>query len=177
MNAEIAERLTSGSTPMPSGFDTAAVTAISAALTSMLADLFTLYVKTKNFHWHVSGPHFRDYHLLLDEQADQILATTDAMAERVRKIGGETLRSIGQIARLQRIADSDEQGVSAQRMLSELSRDNSQLAVRLRVVHTLCDDFGDVASASLIENWIDEAEHRIWFLYEATRPEPGTYSD
>ena len=177
MNAEIAERLTSGSTPMPSGFDTAAVTAISAALTSMLADLFTLYVKTKNFHWHVSGPHFRDYHLLLDEQADQILATTDAMAERVRKIGGETLRSIGQIARLQRIADSDEQGVSAQRMLSELSRDNSQLAVRLRVVHTLCDDFGDVASASLIENWIDEAEHRVWFLYEATRPEPGTYSD
>jgi starvation-inducible DNA-binding protein len=177
MKAQVSERVAIGSASMPSGFDTDAVTAISAALTSVLADLFTLYVKTKNFHWHVSGPHFRDYHLLLDEQGEQILAATDAMAERVRKIGGETLRSIGQIARLQRIADSDEQGVSAQRMLSELCRDNSQLAVRLRVVHTLCDDFGDVASASLIENWIDEAEHRVWFLYEATRPELGTYAE
>jgi starvation-inducible DNA-binding protein len=177
MKAQVSERATLGSVSMPSGFDTDAVTAISAALTSVLADLFALYVKTKNFHWHVSGPHFRDYHLLLDEQGEQILATTDAMAERVRKIGGETLRSIGQIARLQRIADSDEQGVSAQRMLSELCKDNGQLAVRLRVVHTLCDDFGDVASASLIENWIDEAEHRVWFLYEATRPEPGIYAE
>jgi starvation-inducible DNA-binding protein len=173
MNTEVLDHNTHGSASMPSGFDAAAVTAISAALTSMLADLFALYLKTKNFHWHVSGSHFRDYHLLLDEQSGQILATTDVMAERVRKIGGETLRSIGQIARLQRIADSDEQGVSAQRMLSELCKDNGQLATRLRVVHTLCDDFGDVASASLIENWIDEAEHRVWFLYEATRSEPA----
>jgi starvation-inducible DNA-binding protein len=174
MNARVSERATRVSVVMPSGFDSDAVTAVSAALTSMLADLFALYVKTKNFHWHVSGPHFRDYHLLLDEQSDQILATTDAMAERVRKIGGETLRSIGQIARLQRIADSDEVGVSAQRMLSELCKDNSQWVIRLRVVHTLCDDYGDVASASLIENWIDEAEHRIWFLFEATRPDQAT---
>ena len=173
MKAHVSERITLGSVSMPSGFATDAVTAISAALTSVLADLFTLYIKTKNFHWHVSGPHFRDYHLLLDEQGEQILGTTDAMAERVRKIGGETLRSIGQIARLQRIADSDEQDVSAQRMLNELCKDNSQLAIRLRVVHTLCDDFGDMASASLIENWIDEAEHRVWFLYEATRPDPA----
>jgi len=169
MNAQVSNRIARDSVSMPSGFDADAVTAISAALTSVLADMFALYIKTKNFHWHVSGPHFRDYHLLLDEQGEQILSTTDAMAERVRKIGGETLRSIGQIARLQRIADSDEQGVSAQRMLNELCQDNSQLAIRLRVVHSLCDDFGDVASASLIENWIDEAEHRVWFLYEATR--------
>jgi starvation-inducible DNA-binding protein len=177
MDARVSDRITPGSVSMPSGFDAGAVTAISAALTSVLADLFALYIKTKNFHWHVSGPHFRDYHLLLDEQSEQILATTDGMAERVRKIGGETLRSIGQIARLQRIADSDEQGVGAQRMLSELGKDNSQLAIRLRVVHTLCDDFGDVASASLIENWIDETEHRVWFLYEATRPEPASYPE
>jgi starvation-inducible DNA-binding protein len=174
MKAQVSDLVMRGSVSMPSGFDADAVTSISAALTSVLADLFTLYVKTKNFHWHVSGPHFRDYHLLLDEQGDQILATTDAMAERVRKIGGETLRSIGQIARLQRIADSDEVGVSAQRMLSELCTDNSQLAIRLRVVHSLCDDYGDVATASLIENWIDEAEHRIWFLFEATRPDQVT---
>jgi starvation-inducible DNA-binding protein len=166
MDAKVSDRITRGSVSMPSGFDADAVTAISAALTSVLADMFALYIKTKNFHWHVSGPHFRDYHLLLDEQGEQILGTTDAMAERVRKIGGETLRSIGQIARLQRIADSDEQGVSAQRMLNELCKDNSQLAIRLRVVHSLCDDFGDVASASLIENWIDEAEQRVWFLAE-----------
>jgi starvation-inducible DNA-binding protein len=173
MNARISDRIASAPASVSSGFDADAVTAISAALTSVLADLFALYIKTKNFHWHVSGPHFRDYHLLLDEQGEQILGTTDAMAERVRKIGGETLRSIGQIASLQRIADSDEQGLSAQRMLNELCRDNSQLAIRLRVVHSLCDDIGDVASASLIENWIDEAEHRVWFLYEATRPDPG----
>ena len=171
MKAHISDLVVQGSMTMPSGFDADAVTAISTALTSVLADLFALYVKTKNFHWHVSGPHFRDYHLLLDEQSEQVLATTDAMAERVRKIGGETLRSIGQIARLQRIADSDELNVSAQRMLSELCKDNSQLAIRLRVVRSLCDDYGDVASASLIENWIDEAEHRIWFLFEATRPD------
>jgi starvation-inducible DNA-binding protein len=137
-----------------------------------LADLFALYVKTKNFHWHVSGPHFRDYHLLLDEQSEQILATTDAIAERVRKIGGVTLHSIGQIAQLQRIVDNDEEYVAAQHMLAELCEDNTQLAVRLRSAHSLCDEYGDVASASLIENWIDEAEHRTWFLYEATRFNP-----
>jgi starvation-inducible DNA-binding protein len=153
----------------PSGFDADAVTTISTALNAVLADLFSLYVKTKNFHWHVSGPHFRDYHLLLDEQADRILATTDAMAERVRKIGGETIHSIGQIARLQGIPDNDEQDVPARRMLAELCKDNSQLAIRLRAAHFLCDEHGDVASASVIENWIDEAEHRVWFLYEATR--------
>jgi starvation-inducible DNA-binding protein len=171
MNARVSERAVRGSVSIPSGFDADAVAAISAALTSVLADLFALYLKTKNFHWHVSGPHFRDYHLLLDEQGDQILATTDAMAERVRKIGGQTLRSIGQIARLQRIADSDEVGVSAQRMLGELCTDNAQLTIRLRVVHSLCDDYGDVASSSVIENWIDEAEQRAWFLFEATRPD------
>src|ERR1700722_10310438 len=143
---------------MPSGFEAGAVVKLSNALTAIVADLFALYVKTKNFHLHVSGPHFRDYPLLLDEQSEQILATTDTLAERVRKIGGVTLRSIGQIARLQRIADNDEEFVAAQHMLNELCEDNMQLAVRLRSAHALCDEYGDVASASLIENWIDEAE-------------------
>jgi starvation-inducible DNA-binding protein len=155
--------------PMPSGFELDAVAKISTTLTALLADMFALYVKTKNFHWHVSGPHFRDYHLLLDEQGGQVLATTDDIAERVRKIGGVTLRSIGQIARLQRVVDNDKEFVSAQHMLAELREDNAELAIRLRVAHSLCDDYGDVASASLIENWIDEAEQRVWFLYEATR--------
>jgi starvation-inducible DNA-binding protein len=150
-------------------FEPNAVTDISSALTAVLADLFALYLKTKNFHWHISGPHFRDYHLLLDEQSEQIFATTDAIAERVRKIGGTTLRSIGHIARLQRIADNDNEFVAAEDMLTELCQDNRQLAVSLRSAHALCDERGDVASASLIENWIDEAEHRTWFLYEATR--------
>ena len=158
--------------PMPSGFEADAAVKLANALTAIVADLFALYVKTKNFHWHVSGPHFRDYHLLLDEQSEQLLATTDALAERVRKIGGVTLHSIGQIARLQRIADNDEEFVAAQHMLNELCEDNKQLAVRLRSAHALCDEYGDVASASLIENWIDEAERRIWFLYETTRPDP-----
>jgi starvation-inducible DNA-binding protein len=161
--------VTYGPAALPSGFEPDAVANISDALTALLADLFALYVKTKNFHWHVSGPHFRDYHLLLDEQSEKILATTDDIAERVRKIGGVTLRSIGQIARLQRIVDNDEKWVCAQHMLTELCNDNAQLAVNLRRAHSVCDDYGDVASASLIENWIDEAEHRIWFLYEATR--------
>ena len=145
------------------------VARISAALTVTLADLFALYIKTKNFHWHVSGPHFRDYHVLLDEQSEQIFATTDAIAERVRKIGGTTLRSIGHIARLQRVADNDNEFVAAEDMLAELCEDNRRLAVNLRSAHSLCDEYVDVASASLIENWIDEAEHRTWFLYEATR--------
>jgi len=150
-------------------FEPQAVAKISSALTVVLADMFALYLKTKNFHWHISGPHFRDYHLLLDEQSAQIFAATDAIAERVRKIGGTTLRSIGQIARLQRVADNDREYVAARDMLMELRGDNKQLTAGLRSVHTLCDEYGDVASASLIENWIDEAEHRAWFLLEATR--------
>ena len=169
MNTQESQVRIPAAVTLPSGFDVDAVTTISTALNAVLADLFALYIKTKNFHWHVSGPHFRDYHLLLDEQGDQILATTDAIAERVRKLGGETLHSIGQIARLQGIRDNDEQGVAAQQMLAELCRDNSQLAIRLRAAHFLCDEYRDVASASVIENWIDEAEHRVWFLYEATR--------
>jgi len=150
-------------------FEPSATARISSALTVVLADMFALYLKTKNFHWHVSGPHFRDYHLLLDEQSGQILAATDAIAERVRKIGGTTLHSIGHIARLQRIADNDSEQVAAQDMLVELREDNKQLTAGLRSVHSFCDALGDVASASLIENWIDEAEHRAWFLLEATR--------
>ena len=173
MNAREIDHGKPGSASMPSAFESHAVAKMSDALTALLADLFALYVKTKNFHWHVSGPHFRDYHLLLDEQSEQILATTDAIAERVRKIGGVTLRSIGQISRLQRIVDNDEEFVAAPRMLAELCEDNTQLAVRLRSAHSLCDEHGDVASASLIENWIDEAEHRTWFLYEATRLSPA----
>ena len=172
MNAREIDHVKRGSASMPSAFESHAVAKMSDALTGLLADLFALYVKTKNFHWHVSGPHFRDYHLLLDDQSEQILATTDAIAERVRKIGGVTLRSIGQIARLQRIVDNDEEFVAAPRMLAELCEDNAQLAVRLRSAHSLCDEHGDVASASLIENWIDQAEHRTWFLYEATRLGP-----
>jgi len=142
---------------------------IGGAVNALLADTFALYMKTKNFHWHMSGPHFRDYHLLLDEQASQILEATDDMAERVRKIGGTTLRSIGHIARLQRVLDNDAEFVSPQDMLAELRDDNKDFAQRLREVHDLCDEHGDVATASLIENWIDEAERRTWFLFEAGR--------
>ena len=142
---------------------------IAAALTTLLADIFALYLKTKNFHWHMSGPHFRDYHLLLDEQAAQLYAMTDPVAERARKLGGTTLRSIGQIAKLQRIADNDADYVTPLDMLAELRDDNLQLAASLRQTHGVCDEHGDVASASLLETWIDEAEGRIWFLYEASR--------
>jgi starvation-inducible DNA-binding protein len=142
---------------------------LSGALTKMLADMFALYVKTKNFHWHVSGPHFRDYHLMLDEQADQIFATTDPIAERVRKIGGTTLRSIGQIGKMQRILDNDADYVTPLDMLAELRGDNLQLVKALRETHELCEKYNDVATASLIEVWIDEAERRTWFLYEASR--------
>ena len=142
---------------------------ISGALTILLADMFALYVKTKNFHWHMSGPHFRDYHLLLDEQGEQIFATTDAIAERVRKIGGTTLRSTGQIARLQRVLDNDADFVAPMDMLAELRDDNKQLAAHLRETRTVCDEHRDVATASLIETWIDEAERRNWFLFESTR--------
>jgi starvation-inducible DNA-binding protein len=146
-----------------------AVHDISGALNLMLADMFALYLKTKNFHWHMSGPHFRDYHLLLDEHADQIFATTDDIAERVRKIGGTTLHSIGHISRLQRILDNDADFVTPMDMLAELRDDNRDLAARLRETHGLCDEHDDVASASLLETWIDEAERRAWFLFEATR--------
>jgi starvation-inducible DNA-binding protein len=142
---------------------------ISGALNILLADMFTLYLKTKNFHWHMSGPHFRDYHLLLDEQGDQIFATTDAIAERVRKIGGTTLRSIGHISRLKRLADNDAEFVTAKDMLAELRDDNKRLTASLRETHEVCDEYNDVATTSLLEIWIDEAERRAWFLFEATR--------
>ena len=148
---------------------TNAIRDISGALTTLLADMFALYVKTKNFHWHVSGPHFRDFHLLLDEQADQIFAATDDIAERVRKIGGTTLRSVGQIARQQRVLDNDADYVTPLDMLAELRDDNLQLAAHMRETHGLCDEHGDVATASLLEVWIDEAEKRVWFLFEAGR--------
>jgi starvation-inducible DNA-binding protein len=146
-----------------------AVRDLSGALNILLADVFALYLKTKNFHWHISGPHFRDYHLLLDEQADQIFAITDAIAERVRKIGGTTLRSISHVARLQRTIDNDADFVTPLDMLAELRDDNKQLVANLREAHGLCDEHGDVATASLLENWIDEAERRTWFLFETTR--------
>jgi|SRR5271156_3254713 len=143
---------------------------ICGALNGLLADAFALYLKTKNFHWHVSGPHFRDYHLLLDEQSAQILAITDVIAERVRKVGGTTLRSISHIARLQRIQDNDAAYVTPLEMLTELREDNIQLATSMRQAHALCDENGDVAGASLLETWLDEAEGRAWFLFEASRP-------
>jgi starvation-inducible DNA-binding protein len=153
----------------PSALGSNARRDIAAALTTLLADVFALYLKTKNFHWHVSGPHFRDYHLMLDEQGEQIFAMTDDIAERVRKIGGTTLRSIGHVGRLQRIKDNDADYVTPLDMLSELRQDNEQLTAALRAAHDLCDEHRDVASASLIENWIDETERRVWFLYEASR--------
>jgi starvation-inducible DNA-binding protein len=146
---------------------------LSEALNALLADMFALYLKTKNFHWHVSGSHFRDYHLLLDEQAAQILATTDVIAERVRKIGARTLHSIGEISRRQRVRDNDADNVAAPDMLVELQNDNQQLASYLREAHGLCDEYGDVASASLLENWIDEAEQRVWYSFEASRVNRG----
>ena len=142
---------------------------ISEALTTLLADFFALYMKTKSFHWHMSGPHFRDYHLLLDEQAQQILTTTDPMAERVRKIGGLTLRSVGHIGRLQRVLDNDAEYVTPLDMLAELREDNQQLTAWMREAHSLCEEGGDIASASLLETWIDEAEQRVWFLFETSR--------
>lgn len=146
---------------------------VSGALNALLADAFALYLKTKNFHWHVSGAHFRDYHLMLDEQAAQIFAITDTIAERVRKVGGTTLRSVGHVGRLQRVLDNDADFVTPPDMLAELRDDNLDLTRRLRETHGLCDEHGDVASASLLENWIDEAEGRTWFLFEATRHVEG----
>jgi starvation-inducible DNA-binding protein len=142
---------------------------ITAELNVLLADVFALYLKTKNFHWHVSGPHFRDYHLLLDEQGDQIFAMTDDIAERVRKLGGTTIRSIGHIARLKHVADNDAGYVEPQDMLSELREDNQALMGRMIEIHDLCGDANDVATASVLENWIDETQRRVWFLFEASR--------
>ncbi|WP_428424503.1 Dps family protein [Pararhizobium sp.] len=153
----------------PSGLSEDATRDISGALTALLADVFALYLKTKNFHWHMSGPHFRDYHLLFDDQAAQILAMTDPLAERVRKIGGTTLRSIGHIGKIQRISDNDADYVDPQDMLAELRDDNSDLLSRMRETRSLCDEHGDVASTSVLENWIDETEERVWFLFETSR--------
>jgi starvation-inducible DNA-binding protein len=153
----------------PSDLGAEASENISAGMNGILADVFALYMKTKNFHWHMSGPHFRDYHLLLDEQSDQLYAMTDPIAERIRKTGGNTLRSIGHIARMQRIKDNDADYVDPKDMLAELREDNQTLAKRLREVHDMVDEVRDIATASLIENWIDETERRTWFLFESSR--------
>jgi starvation-inducible DNA-binding protein len=157
----------------PSDLKTGASADISAALNGILADVFALYLKTKNFHWHMSGPHFRDYHLLLDEQGDQLYAMTDPIAERIRKVGGTTLRSIGHIARMQRISDNDAEYVGPLDMLAELREDNKTLAARLREAHNVTDEHRDIASSSLLENWIDETERRTWFLFESSRQGPN----
>jgi len=153
----------------PTDLTRSATKDIAGAMNAILADVFALYLKTKNFHWHMSGPHFRDYHLLLDEQADQLFAMTDPIAERIRKIGGFTLRSIGHISRTQRLLDNDAEYVEPLDMIAELADDNKTLAARLREAHNVCDEHRDVATASLIEVWIDETERRTWFLYEITR--------
>ncbi len=169
MNAQEAKVLRTAPLTTPTDLKPNAVRDLAGALNRLLADMFGLYMKTKNFHWHVSGRHFRDYHLLLDEQGEQIFATTDAIAERIRKLGGTTLRSIGHIGRLQRIQDNDAEFVTPMDMLAELRDDNQQLVARMRETHDLCDEHRDVATASLLEVWIDEAERRTWFLFEATR--------
>ena len=158
----------------PSDMGTKATKDISAAMNGVLADVFALYLKTKNFHWHMSGPHFRDYHLLLDEQAVQIYAMTDLIAERIRKVGGMTLRSIGHIARTQRIKDNDADYVEPNDMLAELREDNKLLTSRLREAHNVCDEYHDIGTTSLIEVWIDETEQRTWFLFEAGRSADST---
>src|SRR5205823_7283801 len=173
MTTQEAKVLRTAPLATPTDLKPNAVRDLAGALNILLADMFGLYVKTKNFHWHISGPHFRDYHLMLDEQGDQIFATTDAIAERARKIGGTTLRSIGHIGRLQRILDNDGDFVTPMDMLAELRDDNRQITAAMRETHGLCDEYGDVATASLLENWIDEAERRTWFLFEATRHGDG----
>ncbi|MGB9418499.1 MAG: DNA starvation/stationary phase protection protein [Acidobacteriaceae bacterium] len=166
-----AELITRQKAPLntPSDLEPESVMNIAGGLNALLADIFALYLKTKNFHWHMSGPHFRDYHLLLDEHADQIFAMTDDVAERVRKIGGTTIRSIGQIGRLQRLADNDADYVTPADMLSELHEDEKRLVLIMRALHTLCDDAEDLGTASLLENWIDQSQRRGWFLFESTR--------
>ena len=175
MNVKEAKARRAAALHTPTGLSPEAVRDIAGALNGLLADVFALYLKTKNFHWHVSGPHFRDYHLLLDDQGGQLFAMTDRIAERVRKVGATTLRSIGHIVRLQQMLDNDADYVTPLDMLAELREDNRQLAQRLREAHGVCDGYGDVATASLIETWIDEAERRVWYLFEAGRREdvPG----
>jgi starvation-inducible DNA-binding protein len=163
------ERLQESPLITPSDLEATAAKDIAGAMNAILSDVFALYLKTKNFHWHMSGPHFRDYHLLLDEQGDQLFAMTDPIAERVRKVGGTTLRSIGHIARMQRVSDNDAEYVEPEDMLSELREDNKTLAARLREAHGVCEDHNDIATTSLIEVWIDETERRTWFLFEASR--------
>jgi len=170
-NSNTREHINRRNAPLATRTDltSAATKDISAAMNAILADVFALYLKTKNFHWHMSGPHFRDYHLLLDEQAEQLFAMTDPIAERVRKIGGPTLKSIGHISRTQRVLDNDAEYVEPLDMIAELADDNKTLAARLREAHNVCDEHRDVATASLIEVWIDETERRTWFLFETTR--------
>ena len=153
----------------PTDLKAAATKDIAGAMNAILADIFAMYLKTKNFHWHMSGPHFRDYHLMLDEQATELYAMTDPIAERIRKVGGSTLRSIGHISKIQRVLDNDATYVEPMDMLAELREDNKMLATRLREAHEVCDEHHDIASASFIEVWIDETERRTWFLFEATR--------
>jgi len=158
----------------PTDLDRQSTKNIAGAMNAILADVFALYIKTKNFHWHMSGPHFRDYHLLLDEHGDQLFAMTDAIAERVRKLGEVTIRSIGQIARTQRVLDNEAEYVEPADMLAELMEDNKTLATRLREAHNVCEEGRDIATASLIEVWIDETERRTWFLFEAHRRQDST---
>ena len=153
----------------PSDLDKHSVDEITAALNVLLADVFTLYLKTKNFHWHMSGPHFRDYHLLLDDHGDQLFAITDDVAERVRKLGGTTIRSIAEIGRLSRLSENEAAYVTPKDMLSELHENEKALVLAMRAIHGLCDEVGDLATASLLENFIDDSQRRSWFLFEATR--------
>jgi starvation-inducible DNA-binding protein len=153
----------------PAGLSHNATKDVAAALNALLADFFVLYMKTKNFHWHMSGPHFRDYHLLLDEQGVEIFAATDDIAERCRKLGEPALRSLGQVTKLARLPENDADFVTPDDMLAELREDNLRLANEMRATHDVCDEHGDVATASLLENWIDQAERRVWFLFEAGR--------
>ena len=169
MDRTLAEKHRKSPLATPTTLGANATTDISGALSALLADVFALYLKTKNFHWHMSGPHFRDYHLMLDEQGEQIFAMTDDIAERARKIGGTTIRSIGHISKLQRLLDNDADFVAPADMLAELRDDNLTLVSLMKETHNLCDEHGDIATASLIENWVDEAERRAWFLFESTR--------
>jgi starvation-inducible DNA-binding protein len=172
MKADTAKSRRKAALDTPSRFSDNAIKDISGALSALLADFFALYIKTKNFHWHMSGPNFRDYHLLLDQQGEQIFAATDDIAERARKLGGTTIRSIGQINSQKRLLDNDADYVTPNDMLSELRDDNLQLTDEMRQLHDLCDEHGDVATASFLEVWIDEAERRVWFLFEVTRNVP-----
>jgi starvation-inducible DNA-binding protein len=167
--ADKAKQLRKSPLKTPSSLGESARRDISAELNALLADVFTLYLKTKNFHWHMSGSHFRDYHLLLDEQSDEIYAITDPIAERVRKLGGTTLRSIGQISKQQRLSDNNADYVTPMDMLAELREDNARLTEYMRKTHDMCGEYNDVATASLLENWIDESERRVWFLFETGR--------